>query len=239
MKSNQLLSLLVLALFKISGIASVCHPKTELTTPKTEDFVVMSEGSEPLPCVLMSLGVYIKVGADKYIQANNGKLDTKSSGCPSDKNPASVSIDYECLKLNILIHRKAAEQTISVASIKSRITTDKDARVIYNDTEGLFDTKYPNHAYRCNGEQSLLVNREDNYSLVFRDLHIEAYRDPSKKTYYLPEDHCEIDEKNRVSARIIYISIIVVAFVAVILLVLYGIRLYMIKKSEQSQSGLI
>lgn len=181
-------TVMVVVAIGVTVAASNCSPSGGLLRPEVQDFSLLPRSSDLGPCILMSFGVYIRLERNKYINLDKGKLNRILSRCPGDVL-GLISVDYECLKLNIYINRKNDSAPVEVVDISGEI---KSTGVQFLEkTEGKFSAKEPNHAYRCNREQSLPLEETRGMEIVFTGMHIEAYREPNKRNYYQIEDHCD------------------------------------------------
>lgn len=232
--------IVLLGAFISGAIAFDCTPTGSPTIPTVQDFSISVKHDNAAPCILMRLGIYAKIGSNKYVDVGVGKINERWSRCPGeveDLKSGLIALRYDCLDLDIMMDREHNDGPIEVISLSGLLHPGED--VVFNSTDNMIRAKQPNHAYRCDREQVLLANQQKNISLVLTSVHIEAFRDPDKRDYYQTEDRCDhdIEPGEKLAATGAVWTALIVA--GALIVCIFGARLYWIrgKQVEEAPKG--
>lgn len=195
---------------------AICNFTSVKPTPQTKLYAHEK-------CTLVKFAAYLSFGEAKFIELNNGTVDSKSSRCHNETVDPRVVVTFPCGQLEFDISRSTNGSEIFIKSM-SGFYKINDAEFTFKNTTSGFETFQTGHYYKCNTEQSIPIvlgtGDTNTTHLVLSNFAYEAYRTATGTDFYKVPEECALDMSQVSYTTRIGIGISVVAL-AIIILVAY------------------
>lgn len=205
---------------------SVCNSTTTKPKPETKKYNFK-------PCIVAQFAAYISIGQDKYIELNDGQVDTNSSKCDNANGDSQkLVVNFTCASVEFNIGNLNGTK-VYVRAINGMYKVDNSTVTFSNSTE-MFSTTQSGHYYKCNTEQSVIMNKP-NVTLVLSNFAYEAYRTASGTDFYQIPEECGLDSGPVSDLVRIGVGVSLVVLVAIVLIAYFiGRRRWSERSSYES-----